>query len=101
MEGVATSKTTTPPTIEKRAEKFPEELPMENDFEFVEYYYNELIPTRLQKYWIVIVTGTPGIEKSVFFGYFLQALQIKTLRNHHNRFVFEDIGIDASRRISR
>ncbi|ETP51352.1 hypothetical protein F442_03517 [Phytophthora nicotianae P10297] len=90
MEGMATSKTTTPPTIEKRAEIFPEELPMENDFEFVEYYY-----------WIIIVTGTPGIEKSVFFGYFLQALQIKTLRNHHNRFVFEDIGIDTSRRISR
>ncbi|KAF4041134.1 hypothetical protein GN244_ATG06666 [Phytophthora infestans] len=74
------------PTAMERTEEFSAALPMENLYPISHFYvrdcyaeYYELILKTLYEcnYKIVTVTGTPGIGKSVFYGYFFHRYKSK------------------------
>ncbi|OWZ19927.1 hypothetical protein PHMEG_0005754 [Phytophthora megakarya] len=63
----------------EQTEKFPQELPMEHSCRLPRYFvrscypeYYDLILNKLEEFQIVTVTVTPGIGKSVFYGYFFE-----------------------------
>ncbi|OWY92591.1 hypothetical protein PHMEG_00038349, partial [Phytophthora megakarya] len=82
------------PEAYEQTKKFPQELPMENDYELSRYFvrscypeYYDLILNKLEEFQIVTVTGTTGIGMSVFYGYFFE--RCKSARPPSYNFIEE------------
>ncbi|KAL4087906.1 hypothetical protein PRIC1_012337 [Phytophthora ramorum] len=65
--------------MEERTQVFPKGLPVENVYELPKFFvrrcypqYYRLILDLFRTLHIVTVTGTPGIGKSIFYGYFFE-----------------------------
>uniref|UniRef100_H3GSV3 Uncharacterized protein n=1 Tax=Phytophthora ramorum TaxID=164328 RepID=H3GSV3_PHYRM len=58
--------------MEERTQVFPKGLPVENVYELPKFFYYRLILDLFRTLHIITVTGTPGIGKSTFYGYFFE-----------------------------